>query len=104
MQFAQILACVIGDRMRAGNAVIREMRHQVEKVRQFISRIALEQGQHVTPRLGGDEIIGIGNAGRDPFEIEQLAKRIVLQPGCQLLGRDGGIYGHNVTEGLAALL
>ena len=70
----------VGDRRRAGNAVAREVRHQVEVEGQLRRRQPLEQRQDVAAVRGGDEVVGVLDPGRDALQLDERADRVALQP------------------------
>ena len=92
------LVLQVGDRFRAGQAVAGKMRHQVQIERQFLAGELLEQGQHEPAVAGGDEIVGVLDAGKNALQVGQHADRVILEPGRELLGRDGGEDGHRMAD------
>ena len=72
------LVVVVGNRRRAGYTVARQVAFELQEIRQLFQPQYLEQRQHITAVRGGNEVIGIGNAGGDAFEFYQLAQRVAL--------------------------
>src|SRR5262249_2044500 len=56
-----------------------------------------EQRQHETPVRGGDEVVGVLDARRDPLQVDERADGIALEPGRQFLGGDAREYGHGAV-------
>ena len=90
-QALQVAVGEVGDRRRAGNAVAREVRHQVEVERQLLRRQALEQGQHVAALGRGDEVVAVLDARLDRLAGDQAPDRVVGEPRRQLGFGDVGI-------------
>ena len=88
VQLGEQPAVDVGRRRRAGNAMLRQVRHQSEIERQFDRRELLEQRQDVAPAGGGDEVVRVLDARGDALHLHQGADAIVLQPNRKLLGRD----------------
>jgi hypothetical protein len=65
--------------------------HQVEVEGQLVRRQALEQREDVAALRGGDEVIGVLDAGLDGLAADKLADRIIPQPVAELSFRDGGV-------------
>ena len=80
----------VGDRRRARNAVAREVRHQVEIERQLVRRQALEQREHVAALRGGDEVVGVLDAGLDRLERIERADRVVARASARARPRRRG--------------
>jgi hypothetical protein len=70
---AEVLVREIRDRRRARDAVAREVRHQVQVERQLMRRQALEQREDVAPLGGGDEVVGVLDAGLDRLAGNKLS-------------------------------
>ena len=94
LQYTQKLIMAICHRCRAGNAVTRQMSHQVQVERQFISVQFFEQREDEATIAGGDEIVGVFDAGRNPLQTQQLAQRIIAQPFGQLGLGNGSVNRH----------
>ena len=95
VQLAQDFVFQIGYRLRARNAVTREVRHQVHIERQLVRLQLFKQREHVTAVRRGHEIIGVLDAGSDALEFNEGAERIIFEPRCKLFRRDDGEYGHD---------
>src|ERR1051325_4719213 len=97
IQAAQILVGEIGDGRRARDAVAREVRHEVEVEGQLFGRQPLEQRQDVAALGGGDEIVGVLDAGLDRLARHQLPDRVGAEP-CGQLGVGDGRVNRQVTR------
>ena len=94
VQFAQHAVRQIRNRLRAGNAVRGQMRHQVHVERQLVGGELFEQREHVTAVRRRHEIIGVLDAGRDALQFLERADRKIFEPRRELFRRDGGEDGH----------
>jgi hypothetical protein len=88
VQRAEVLVAAVRDRRGAGNAVPREVRHEVQVEGQLGRGEALEQRQDKAPVRGGDEVVGVLDPGGDALQLDERADRVALQPGRQLFGSD----------------
>jgi hypothetical protein len=80
IQFAQAAAVMFYSRIGARDIVLGQVLHKVQKVRQLIRAILFKQRQHITPVRSRNKVIGIGNAGRDTLQVDQVAQRIGFEP------------------------
>src|SRR5215470_12000717 len=71
------------------------MRHEAEVERQVLPRQPLEQRQDVVAVGGGDEVVGILDAGGDRLQLYERADRMGLQPVAELGFRDLGVDVHS---------
>ncbi len=72
----------------------RKMRHQAQIERQLVGLKFLEQRQDEAALRGGDEVVGVFDAGRDALKAGQRADRVVSEPGAELFGSNDGENGH----------
>jgi hypothetical protein len=54
-------------------------------------RQALEQREYVAPLRGGDEVVGVLDAGLDRLAADELPDRVIPEPVAELSFRDGGV-------------
>jgi hypothetical protein len=54
-------------------------------------RQALEQREDVAPLRGGDEVVGVLDAGLDRLAADELPDRVIPEPVAELSFRDGGV-------------
>ena len=101
---ADRLVVAVGDRRRAGQAVAREVGHQVHEERQLVAGELLEHRQHVAAVGGVEEEVGVLHALGDAFQALDRAEGIALQPGGDLLVGEGSEYGHGQWWGSCAPL
>ena len=72
VQMREQRAGAIGRRRRHFDAGARQMRHQVEVERQLVGGQALVQRQDEAASLGGDEVVGVLDAGSDRRELTSV--------------------------------
>ena len=87
-----------GDGLGARQAVPGQMRHQLEIERQLHRPQLLEQREHVAALRGGDEVVGVLDAGEDAAQVGEMTHRIALEPGRQLLRCDLGEDRHRAAR------
>jgi hypothetical protein len=74
--------------------VFGQIGHQVEEIVQFVGLMVLEQRQYQRIPIGGDEVVGVLDAGADALEVLQGADLEALQELLQFVFVDGREYGH----------
>jgi hypothetical protein len=94
VELAQESAAAVGHRARGRHAVAGEVILQVEIEGQLVRPELLEQRQDVAPFRGGDEVVGVLDAGGHPLELAEGADGVVLEPGAELFAGDGRENGH----------
>ena len=81
-------------RVGTGNAVACQMRHQIQIKWQLISAENFEQREYKAAIAGGDEIVGILDAGCDALQFHKLTQGIIAQPGSEFSLGDAGKNRH----------
>jgi len=99
LHLVEDLAFAVCGRVGHGDALARQVLHQVQIEGQLLEAQSLEQGQHVVVRLalalGGDEIVGVLDAARAASHRHQLAQVQTAQQRRSLGLRDFGIDSHD---------
>ena len=72
------LAGGIGPRLGHRQAALRQVLHQAQVERQLLARQSLEHRQHPVAGTGGDEVVGVLDAGADGDRLDQLARMQTL--------------------------
>ena len=86
--------------MGAGYPVLGEKGHEVKKERQLLGGQFLENRQHILTRGGGDEVVGVFDAGTDAGEIDQFTEGKTAQKVHELVVLDCGVDRHKNLRGV----
>ena len=68
----------------------RKVRHQIQIKRQLLRSEFFKQREDVAALAGGNEVVGIFDAGGNAVQIDQRADRILFEPERKFIRRDGG--------------
>ncbi len=96
-RLAEQTALVISGWFRHRQTALRQMLHQTQIKRKLSGPEPLENRQHELAIGGRQEKIGVLDARRDAFEVDQPADRITVEQRSDFVARQRGEHGHDAS-------